>query len=125
MSKSNNIIRSPKSNIPVGYWTGLGLADKKTKRNHMNKTANQNADRSIKTRLDKLSKEQRSEDGVVWEVMSSSERIFGLKPVRSLEQIRLDLKRQRRDRERQMLERENAERRQMAEDRNRRLEDDQ
>jgi hypothetical protein len=91
----------------------------------MNKTANQNADRSIKTRLDKLSKEQRSEDGVVWEVMSSSERIFGLKPVRSLEQIRLDLKRQRRDRERQMLERENAERRQMAEDRNRRLEDDQ
>ncbi|HEV7927860.1 MAG TPA: hypothetical protein VGR14_21100 [Verrucomicrobiae bacterium] len=63
------------------------------------------------------------EDGPIWEVMSTSEKIFGLKPVRSLEQIRLDCKRRRRERERLMLEREYAERRQMVADRNRRLKD--
>lgn len=60
-----------------------------------------------------------------WKVIASSERIFGLKPVRSLEQIRLDRKRQRREGERRMLEREYAERRQMASDRNLRLGGDQ
>ena len=65
------------------------------------------------------------EDGGVWEVMTSSERIFGLKPVRSLEQIRLDWKRQQRELLRLILEREFAERRQMVADRKRRLEDEQ